>query len=312
MSVTLYFSKVNINSHILKIYNDKKEFDKIIKDIYIKVKDNIEFVKEIIGEDEEGNSYTKEIVYKFNGLQKFGDDLEYSITGRVIKKMTIFINDLNEKTGQITKKPTEHVEVIEFHYDLYKEIIAFHISNRFGYVEFNEVFKELLNESMSTPNEKYNFEISLMRKGLSVKDIKQELKKIGKIAKLKIEVIPPNPDGPLLDNIHENGEHYLEQFKKGKITERSIAFTSTAPEGLDIDVEMIDDELERVGKIHSKLSSEEATEKGYITVEGTNVKGRSFTTNDSKPVKDKIIKPSESFSYAKICQNKIASIFRNN
>ncbi|MEE6452550.1 hypothetical protein RAH41_18465 [Gottfriedia acidiceleris] len=309
MSVTLYFSKVNINSHILKVYDDKREFDRIIKDLYIKVKDNVEYIKEIIGEDEEGNTFTKEIVYKFNGLQKFGDDLEYTITGRVIKKMTIFINDLDEKTGQITKKPTEHVEVIEFHYDLYKEVIAFHIPNRFGYVEFNQVFRELLNQSMSTPNEKYNFEVSLFRKGLSVESIKQELKKIGKIATLRIDVIPPNPDEELLDSIHENGENYLEQLKKGKITQRSIAFSSTTPEGLDIDAEMIDEELEQIGKIHSKLSSEEAIEKGYITVEGSNVSGRTFTTNDTKPVKDKVDKPQGLLDFAKVCKNKIASIF---
>ena len=304
---TLYFSKVNINSHILRVYDDKKEFDRIIKGLYVKINDDVQYVNEQVLMDEDGNTYIHKDIFKFNSIQKF-KELEYSITGKVLKTMTIFINDMNEETGEIKKRPEEHTEVIQFHYDLYKEIITFYTTNRFKFVQFNEVLTTLLNKCMSTENEQYYFKVTLFREGLNVKEIKKQLRLIGELESLKIDVIPPNPDDELLDSIQSNGEEYLDGYKDGNVTQRSILFTSRAPEGLNIDSRMINNEIEQLDKIHSKLSSSEATLKGYVTVEATNKKGRYFTTNNSKPVKDKIENQSELLDFAKKCRGKINAL----
>jgi len=306
VSVTLYFAKVNINSHIHQVYKDKSEFDRIIKKIYVSVVDDIYYVKENIGTDEEGNRYEKEDSYKFHSIEKFDKEMEFTITGRVVKKMKIFINNLNESTGELIKVPTEHSEIIEFHYDLYKERIAFYTSNRFGYVDFVDVFQELLNKATSVGKEKFYFDVALLKQGMDVGQIKKELKKIGKLETLRIEVNPPNPDDELLDSIQKNGEEYLDNYKVGNITNRSILFTSKAPEGLNIDSAIINEELEQIDRIHSKLSSKEAVGKSYVQVDAMNKKGRSFTTKNTNPVKDKLEKKPESlYEFAIECKKKI-------
>ncbi|QAS54440.1 hypothetical protein [Halobacillus litoralis] len=311
MSKTLYFSKVNINSHILRVYEDKKEFERVIKELYVKIKDDVEYVSEAIQMDDEGNPYTHKEIYKFKSIEKYKDELDFTITGKVFKTMTIFIGEENGETGEIKKIPAEHTEGIEFYYDLYKEIITFNTTSRFGYVKFNDVFKKLLNKCMSTKNERYYFEVSLLREGLNVNEIKKQLKSIGELETLRIEIMPPNPDDELLDSIQSNGEEYLDSYKDGNVTQRSILFTSRAPEGLNVDSSMIDNEIEQLDKIHSKLSSDEATLKGYVNVEATNKSGRFYTTNDSKPVKDKIEKPSGLLDFAKECRSKINALVSN-
>ncbi|RWZ59856.1 hypothetical protein EQV77_00740 [Halobacillus fulvus] len=311
MSITLYFSKVNINSHIYDVYEDKKVFDGIVKDLSIKIKDNISIENEVTGFDSEGNEYHRSTTYKFYSIEKL-NELPFTITGRVLKKMTIFINDLNEETGEIIKRPTENTEVIDFFYDISKEIVAFHTSNRFGYADFNEAFKGLINKSMSDEKEEYYFEVSLWREGLKLDEIKNQLKKIGKLVSLRIEVIPPNPDDDLLNNIQDNGEEFINDFKEGNVTHRSILFDSTAPEGLNIDSNLIDKELNQIGKIHSTLSSEEATRKGYVSIDAVNNNGRSYTTDNSKPVKDRLeSKPPTQQKFAKICKRKINALINS-
>lgn len=309
MSTTLYFSKVNLNSHIYNAYNKKSELNKILTLLYTKINDNIIYEKEITGFDTDGNEFNSLVTYKFYSIEKFDKDLNYTITGRIIKKMNIFINNLNEDTGEVVKTPVEHSEVIDFYFDVFKEIVCFHTTNRFGYVEFNDIFKELINLSMSDDPEKYYFDVSLWRQGLNLSDIRKQLIKLGKIETLKIDIIPPNPDDDLLDNIQNNGEEFLEKYKNGNVTHRSILFTSKAPEGLNLDADIIDNELQSIENIHSSLTSEEATRNGYVSLDAISKHGRTYTTEDSKPIKDKLdSKPSNLREFALACKNKVNAI----
>ncbi|WP_208592311.1 DUF4747 family protein [Gracilibacillus suaedae] len=308
MSITLYFSKININSHIFNVYNDRKEMQKIFEKLYINIKDGILYGNETVGFDESGKEYHDTTVYKFYSILKFSD-LDYTITGKIVKKMTIFINDLDEETGEMINKPTSHTEVIDFYFDILKEIVCFHTTNRFGFKEFNDVFKELINRSMFTEDEEYYFKVSLWREGLELNDIKKQLKKIGNIESLKIDITPPNPDDEILDNIQENGEEYLESIKEGNITQRSILFNSKAPQGLKLNSKMVNQELDRVDNVHSSISSETAIQRGYIHLSATSKNGRTFTTEDSRPVKDTLTeKPSSQRDFALACKDKVNAL----
>ncbi|MBP2240330.1 hypothetical protein J2Z40_000885 [Cytobacillus eiseniae] len=306
MSITLYFAKVNINSHILEIYKDKKKRNEILKLVFLNLKEGIKYKKSNLNYTENGETYTYDADYKLNNITKFDDD---TIVGSVIKTSYLFANKLNEETGEVTKIPVENSEVIEFYFDVYKEKIAYYRTNRFGYAEFPQVFKEFLNICMSSKREEYNFEVSVLREGLNVEDIQNQLKKLGRLETLKIEIIPPNPDDELLDGIQDNGEEYIEGIKEGNITYTSTAFESKDSRGLNIDAKLIKKELNKVNNIHPKLTDVKAIRNGYLTVEARNKSGRFFSTNKTKPITDKLEeKPSSIVEFATLCKRKIVSL----
>lgn len=306
MSITLYFAKVNINSHIFKVYEDKEKFYEILKLVFLNIREDVSYKKNNLNFTENGETYTYDAEYKFNRIEKFNDN---TIAGSVIKTSHLFVNKLDENTGEVTKIPVENTEVIEFFFDVFKEKIAYYRTNRFGYSEFSQAFKELLNICMSSKSEEYNFEVSVLREGLSVEDIQKQLKEIGKLETLKVEIIPPNPDDDLLDEIQDNGEAYITGIKEGNVTYTSTAFTSKNSQGLNIDAKVIQKELNKINKIHSKLTDEKATMNGYVTVEATNKNGRFYSTNQNKPIKDRLEeKPSSRLKFADLCKQKIASI----
>lgn len=309
MSKTLYFSKVNLNSHIFNVYDKKNDLNEILKKLYLNIENNITYYKETIGIDSEGNAYNDSKSYKFLSIEKYDKELMNTITGRISKKMIIFINEVDETTGEERKIPTEHSEVIMFYFDVYKEIVSFHTSQRFGYVEINNVFKELINKSMENELEDYYFDVAICREGLDLKKIRDEITKIGKLETLNIEVIPPNPDDELLNNIQQNGEKYLSELKQANITNRSILFTSKAPKGLNIKSEMVNKELEKIEGMHSTLSTEKATKNGYVTVSAQNKEGRTYTSEESNPVKDKIESQLTNLhDFALACKKKVNSM----
>jgi hypothetical protein len=312
MSVTLYYSKVNINSHIFNVYDDKTELNRILMELYLNIQEGSEYFREEARINDSGEMFIYNAKYKFNTIEKFDGVLADTIVGTIMKDYPVFVNEPDPITGKIRKVAVENVEVIEFFFDVLNEIVAFHTTQRFGYQEFNIALKGLLNLSMSKHDEEYNFEVALLKEGLSVKDIKEQLKSIGKLEALKITIIPPNPDDDLLDSIHNNGEQYLNRIKAGNVTQRSILFTSKARQGLNIDADVMAEELNKIQEIHSELSSEEAVTNGYVTVEAINKEGRTFTTNDNRPVKDKLedrsLTPKQ---FALTCKRKIAALFNS-
>jgi len=309
LSITLYFSKININSHILEVYEDKKKRDEILKLVFLNLKEGISYKKENLKYIENGETYTYNADYKLNKIIKMNDN---TIVGNVIKTSYLFANKINEETGEVTKIPIENSEMIEFFFDVYKEVIVYYRTNRFGYTEFPEAFKEFINICMSSKQEEYNFEVSVLREGLKVEDIEKELKRIGRLETLKIEIIPPNPDDELLDGIQENGEEFITGVKEGNVTYTSTAFESKDSRGLNLDAKIIKKELNKINNIHSKLTDEKATRNGYVTVEATNKNGRFYSTNNSKPIKDKLeVKPSTITEYAVLCKQKIVSLINS-
>lgn len=306
MSVILYFSHINVNSHIHNVYEGTEELNSILKSLFLNIKEDSTYTQTENKHDENGEEYIYEAYFRFNLIEKFDD---YTIVGNVIKTSNLFINEVDERTGDIKKIPVENSEVIPFYFDVLNEIVAFYTRNRFGYKIFNSAFKQLLNKCMSTKKVKFNCEVTPVKKGLSVNELQTQLKRIGKLEMLKIEIIPPNPDDDLLDAIQQNGEEFINDIKSGNVTQKSTIFTSTAPGGLNIDAKIIKKELEKMDKIHSRLSGETAIKKGYVTVEATNTNGRTYSTNDNKPTKYKLSeKPKSLEAFAAVCKQKISAV----
>ncbi|WP_286947647.1 hypothetical protein [Exiguobacterium sp. UBA4551] len=314
---TIYFSKMNLNSHIFDVYESKKKRDKlneILKDIYTNIRDGASYEDEIIGYDKEGNTYEQTITYKLVQLDSMVIKDSLSIVGRMVKNSEIITKKL-EENGVISKIPVNNDEVIEFFFDIEKEILAYNRTNRFGHKDINDAFEKILNKIfkekiVNNPENEMPYYVLFenIREGISIENLKKELKALGKITELTLEIIPPNPDGDLLDDMDETLESYLEHLKEAKITHRKLTLTSRDAAGLQIEDEVVNNEIEKIGNIHSKLSSEDAIENGYVSVQASSQNGLSFSTRKSK-VRTAIIDESTNLSeFANKCKSKIQTL----
>ena len=207
----------------------------------------------------------------------------------------------------LIKTADDNYEAVCFYYNVYKEKVAFYTSNRLGYSEFNNAFEGILNKVLES--EKVIFNIDLLKNSLNLDDIKKELKKIGVIKELKIEIKAPNPDSDLLDRIKENKGEYIADIKNAKVTKTSTVFTSNAPSGLNLDSKIIDEQLDRVDNIHYDLDSRTAVSKGYVDIYATGNKVK-YSTKDNGPIKSLIEESQKSLSgFVEVMRGMIGSIF---
>jgi hypothetical protein len=306
MSSVLYFAKINVASHVQQMYksgHEKREeiLNLIIKNINNELECDREAKYSVEGEEETYNAN-----YKFKYIQKDGK----VVIGNVIKNAPVKVRKLDERTGNIYVNAEENFELIQFYYDVSKEIVTFYRTQRFGYKEFVTAFEMLLNKAMENEEDDYEIEVELLREGLNIDKIKEELKKLGKIKDLKITINPPNPNEEQLDSALKRGEEELEEFKKANITSSSVLFETKDKDGINIDSPMVEKEIERTNYIHSKMKSEEATSKGDAKIEASNINGRSFSTEKSDPIKDSITasQKDDFGEFIEVCQKKIASV----
>lgn len=311
MTLKLYFSKVNLNSHILETYDTPKKLKSILNRLYININDDITYEKEEIERNEDGEINSRTIKYKMTRIEKYGKEFNDTIIGSILRESTLYVNQsFDESTGELRKAPVPNSEVIDFFFDVKKEVVVFHTTQRFGYKDFNEAFQNLINRAMIT--EEIYFEVYLLRTGISLENIRQKLKKLGRLESLKIDIIPPNPNDDLLNDIHQNGEKYLDSAKQGNVTHKSILYTSKSPAGLKLDAPIIENELNIVQSLHSSLSEEESIQKGYIIVEAVSKNGRSYTTKENNPIKDTLEeKPPGRYNLALVLKKKLEDVFNS-
>lgn len=312
--LVLWFLKVNINSHIFEVYENPKKIKEINNMIRKYIKNGIEYKKveiqkfEIDGVEKETEV---EITYKFATIELLDETRNKSIYGSIIKSHKLYGGKVDVETGDKIIKTLENDEKIMFYYDISHEIITFHRTYRFGEKQFLEAFQKLLNMSFIGKEEEVYFEISFLKKGLNLSDIVLELKKLGKIEELKIKVIPPNPTSKFLEELQKDGEKKLKEFEEGKITEKSIIFKSSTESGLKIDSKMLKKELEASTAIHSKLTEEEALDKGYVEITAENKSGKKLSTkgSDMKAIKIHLsLFDKTKFNFINICKEKIESL----
>ena len=307
MSKTLYFAKININdANIFRIYNNTISINEIMEKLFDGIDNGITFNRKIRYK-KNGQEHIEEQDFIFTSINKYSEEEPKVLVGNIVKTSKIYINKVNKTTGEKFTTPVDNDEIVKFCFCPAEEIVAFYCANRFGYKTFCSAFEGLLCKvSEISGDETEYFKVSLLNNGTSLENIKNELKKMKNIETLRISIIPPNPNKELLTAIKENGEKRLENLQEGRIAEKSILFKSRDKRGLNSEAKEIVNELDAISEIHSHLTVEESTSKGYVEVEAKSKDGRIYNTNKSKIIKDKM--PDDIVSdkaFSKYCRKRI-------
>ena len=307
----LYYGKINLNSHIFEVYEKKISFKYISDLIMQKFKEDIIYNRDdLLFTDDDGNDITYNAEYKVNYVNKLIDT--NCIVGTIIKTSDLLANDIDEKTGEITKIAVPNKEIIKFFYDVNNELVCFSRTSRFGYAEFCKAFENILNNCMDIKGEECAFNVSVLREGIDMESIKTSLSRMKNIESLEVKITPPNPDKNLLGEIEDNAEDVIDSMKTGNITSKSILFTSKAPKGINLESKEIQDTISMAEKLHSKLSVTESTKKGYIEIDAKDKTGRIFTTKNTKPVTNYIDdRITGDHEFANICRGMIRGIINS-
>lgn len=316
---TIYFSKMNLSSHIYDVYdapNKEEKLNDILKDIYIHLKDGVFYEDHIMGTDKHGEMHTKEITYKLVQLESMLEE-ELTTVGRMVKTSTLITTKYED--GTITKNPVSNDEIIDFYFDIGKEIIAYNRSSRFGHKDINDAFEKIFNKLfedaiINNPEQEVPYYVYFenIREGISIENIKNELYELGKIQELTLEIIPPNANRGFLNNMDDGADNYIDDLKSAKITHRKLVLTSRDAAGLQLDDVVVQNEIDKIDRIHSKLSSEEAVENGYVFVQAYNQNGESFSTRKSKVRTAIIEEPNSLIEFARRCKEKIRRLIMKN
>lgn len=285
MSMTLYFAKMNINSHIYEVYENKDSISKIFDKVYSDLSEVVTYEKEkLFGKD--GEQYLQINTYKFQDLDKMiGNENDRIIYGTILKESYKYLKQGISEDGSFVVNKIPFLEKNMFCFDVKNEIIVFNRTVNFGYKEFIDVFEKLLNRcvNQTESEDQFWFDISLLNKGIKIEELKTELKKLGAVEQLQISIIPPNPNSELLNEMSEQGQ-FLQKMKNGNVSLYVVNLESKGSSGVDLDSPVVNDELNKVSQIHKKLSEEQVTSKGYLKVRGRTRKGESFSSQDSRPL----------------------------
>lgn len=317
MGATVYFSKINLNSHIIDVCNQEENADQALRticdEIIVNFNDGTTYIREDEAyKDDDGTVHTYDAVYKLGTIVKHGHEYNNAISGAIYKESRIFYKEMNTE-GILVNKSVKNHEVITFYYDVYKEIVGFYTTNRFGYKEFNEAFKEILNKCMYKEGEpkdtQYYFNVELYKKGLKLEQVRSDIKKLGKIKTLKVDIPLPNANKEILNKI-KTGEALVNAMQVANVTEKSTLLVSRAKGGMDLDSDVVNEPLCEVEHIHPLISGEEALNKGYAAVTAETPDGIEYTTKEQKPLKVNISDEDKSRGgFTDVCKKLIASMF---
>lgn len=282
MSMTLYFAKLNlISEEIYKLYDDPSLKKDISSALYAAVNSNPIWEKESIFFDDAGEPHSTVIEYSTHILH--WDDTYTYVEGWLYKKSKLHYKTLNKETKELISHSTENTEGIRFALDLEHGFVGYNTSARFGYKEFIDAFEMLVNIGEVNIKSDYRYNIALCTSGFSLDDIKKELKGIGRIKELRIRMQPPNPSEELLDELQKRFDGVVKDFRDANVTEVELFYSSKGASGINISAPFIEEKIQDIQGLHSALPVEEATKKGYVTVEATAASGRKYSSGDSKP-----------------------------
>ena len=278
-AMALYFGKVNMISHdIDDVLNDRVSFRRILE--------------RVMGVLNDGSSYTYDRPIKVDD-EFTSEEIEYSLSikekndtyiqGYIYKKSFIHYKDFNEKTKDLDSKKIPNTEGVEFYYDVFREMIAYQRTQRFGYKEVLLAFEGIMNNACENADLSYKFSLSQYTEGIDLDELKSELLS-EPVQKINIKYQIPNPESELLDAIRENQERTIEEFEAANLTIKNVSYQSNSTQGLNIESEIITNELMNISGLHSKIDSKKAIQNGYVVVETTYVNGLTKSSADMRPV----------------------------
>lgn len=299
--IVLYFGKVNlVSSDINDVLNNTSSFRRILENVIIALRDGTTFVYERPIKIDDVYT-TEEIEYSLAIKEK---DIS-GIQGYIYKKSFLHYKDFNEKKKELDSKKIANTEGIQFFYDPFRELFAYHRSLRFGYKEVLTAFEGIINNACKQKSLNYIFSLSQYTEGINLDDFKQELKNEGPIQKIDIKYQIPNPESDLLEEIRLNKEQTINEFESANLAFKNVEYSSNSETGINIEAEIISRELKNIESMHSHISAEKAFQNGYVVVETTNIKGLTRSSAEMRPM-IKHISGNENFG--KEAKNTIISI----
>lgn len=279
---TIYFAKVNYdNMH--EIYHEKRSLQEINKKVFSLLNINTIYKKIEIKKTDSGDEVEKQKEFEFFNLEKHDNDI---IIGNLIKKDYLYLKKLNKATEEVELRKEENDESILFFYDTQNEVIAFHKNQRFGYLEFIQGFEGLLNLIFDREEEK--FTVGLYNNNISIDEVFNDLKKIGKIKELTIEVIPPNVNSEELEEIKKEQDRVLKQLDEANVTRKTTLYKSNTEKGINIENSMILDNINEFRYLNKNWSEVDILNRTYGEITATSMSGQKYTSKSSKPLKYEI------------------------
>lgn len=280
MSIALYFGKINMSSSQLgDVFLNNTSFHTILSNLLMALKDDLTYIHHYTKQIED-RTVTESIEYSLSVKEKNDNEL----LGYIHKKSYLNYKDFDKNQKEIISKRIQNTETSEFYYDVFREMVSYQRTLRFGYKEFLFAFEGILNSACKAANLNYSFTVSQYTEGLDINNLRTTLQNEQQIQKLKIKYQIPNPDADTLKQIQENPEKTINDFKNANLAIKYVTYQAFSDTGLNINSDIIEKELQNINNIHSNIDARKAIQNGYVEVEMTDINGITRSTADARPI----------------------------
>lgn len=257
----LYLAKVNLNSNIFDVYDNKLAFKDVFSLIYESILDGTDYKTQNKERyiDSYGNPdvYIRESKYRFQEIYKRDSGV---ITGKLVRTFNKPSERLNEATNRMVTTYIEESVSIYFYYDVYKEMITFCERQSFGYNQFMNAFTHMLNKCVGI----YEFEIFLQKDKDMLAD---KMKKLRTVQRVRATLIPPNSNEEDLQELRSE-LLYMQQCQDANATKMNLDYVS---ENMKMESKVMKDIMTAVSRGY-----------GDVTATGINISGRQQTISSSQ------------------------------
>lgn len=284
MSIALYFAKVNLVSHqINEVLEARIPFRPILQSVMNSIENGLVY-KYDRPIKVDGEFHTEKIEYSISIRDKKDDVIE----GFLYKKSFIHYKTYNESTKELDSKKITSTEGVLFYYDVFREMVAYQRTLRFGYKEVLNAFEGIINLACEKANLGYKFTVCQYTEGLDLDQLKHDMLEPGEVQRLNVRYQIPNPESDILEEIKNNPEKTIADFKEANLTTKTVIYQSNGIHGLNIDSRIIEQELNNISSMHSHIDAKRAIQNGYVVVETTNINGLKRSSAETHPLTKKI------------------------
>lgn len=294
MSITLYFAKLNlISEDLFQLYDDPKTKKAISFALYEAIHADVKWEKENIFVDDHGDPHSTVVEYTINIIR--ADNSATYFEGWLYKKSKLYYKVLDENTNKLVQRYADNTEGIRFTIDIAHGYVGYNTSSRFGYKEFIDAFKALVNNGEAARGYDFRYSMSICTSGINLEEIKDELSKIGNIKELRIRMQPPNPSDDILEELQKRCDGVVKDFKDANVTGLELFYSTSGTSGINLSAPFVKDKIDDIQGLYSALPVEESTKNGYVSVEATSTAGRKYSSEESRPLRRVVLDIEELF-----------------
>lgn len=149
----IYFGKINlVSSQIGDVLYNTTSLKSILTKLFMVIKDDITYTYTTMRKIDEDTTVREDIEYSLTVKEKTKSDLQ----GYLHKKSYLYYKDFDKNNKKRITKKVENTESSEFYYDIYREMVGYQRTQRFGYKEFLYGFQGILNAACENSNLDYS------------------------------------------------------------------------------------------------------------------------------------------------------------